>query len=279
MSNENTRDPFGLPNEDKYDANKVARARYGRDDQTDPEFAPLDSAGYGIGSRDLKKFLHAASEESDPNKPRGFKLRASNGQEIPVQITQRGALWIALAPLNGEWREFHEATYEKLLALLMKTFCQGPAIRPLSEAGRLSVARLCTAGRLAEALTVYLEDRCGNVEETALNDPRYKTVFDEAGWTIFVFSTPDFVDGAEVRRYITKHIGNRPVTLPLLRAAFLAYRKNGAAEPTSEQSEPQRVSDEDLAAMTDEALASLYGGVLRKHGHDVQKLRDRLHGR
>jgi len=286
MSNDNTRDPFGLPNEDKYDATTVARKRYGPDDgDWDPEFGGLDRHGCGIGSKELKSFLTAATEASDPHKPRAFRLRASNGQEVPVQVSRRGALWIALAPLNGEWREFHEKTYERLLALLMKTYNQGP--RNLTEAQRLTIARLCVPGpnlpaRMAQAMTLYLEYRCGEeVDETIINDPSFANIVNEGVKLIFVCSEPGFMESRAAWEYMERYRGkNRQWSIPLCKSAWKSFQENQTtAQPTNEQSEPQRVTEEDLSAMTDDALATLYGGVLSKHAHDVQKLRDRLHGR
>jgi hypothetical protein len=279
MNKKKMSDPFGLPNEDKYDHSAANRKRWGSDDETDPQFAPLDRSGYGIGSRNLKKFLGAAAQHAeDAGRPPRVTLHISNGVELSVRITKRGTMWVGFVPWNGEWREFQAETYEKLISLLMQTFNQGPSIRPLSETGRLVVARLCTENRLAEALEKYVTDRCPGVEPDAVNDPSYRGLFDDAAWEIFSLSTPDFADTPEVRSAMQKHIGDRPVTLPILRAGWLACQR-GLIPKQNENESTMRISDTDLQKLTDDNIVELYGGVRRERASEELKFRDLLRGK
>jgi hypothetical protein len=221
-----SRDPFGLPNQDKYDANAPNRKRWGSDDETDPQFAPLDRSGYGLGSRNLKNFLGAAAQAAeDASRPSRVMLHTASGAALTVQIAHRDGLWIGFVPYQGEWREFQASKYDDLIALLMKTFDDGPVIRRLSETGRLTVARMVTAGHLEAALETYVKDRCPSITPESINDVRYRELFDDAAWEIFSLSTPDFPDNPEVRAAMKEHVGNRPATLPGLRAAWLSCQR------------------------------------------------------
>jgi hypothetical protein len=279
----NSGDPFGLPNQDKYDANAPNRKRWGSDDETDPQFAPLDRSGYGLGSRNLKRFLGAAAQAAeDASKPSRLTLHTKSGAALVVQIAHRDGLWIGLVPFLGEWREFQARSYDALITLLTKTFSQGPTIRPLSEAGRLAVARLCTEGRLEEGLEKYVTDRCPDITPDAINDPNYRGLFDAAAWEIFSLSTPDFPDSAEVRSAMKEHLGNRPASLPLLLAAWRSVKRGlvlGLNQPKQNETESApRISEADLQKLTDDNVAELYGGVIRERATEERKFRDLLRG-
>jgi hypothetical protein len=280
-NNDNPQDPFGLPNADKYDATTVARKRYGPDNGPwDPEYGGLDLHGYGIGSKQLKAYLEAAAEETDPNRPRRFKLRA-NGREISVQVFKRGETWVALAPVKNQWMEFRERSYDDLVQLLLETFNKGP--RELTERERLTIARLCVPGpdlqaRMLQALGLYLRYRCGEqVDESILNDPSFAAIVNDGFRLIFVCSEPGFRESREAWNYMEAYRGrNRQWSIPLLKAAWKSYTENPtAAQPINEQSEAPRVTEADLIALNDEAIASLYGGVVSKNARDFQRLRDR----
>lgn len=283
MNDKKMTDPFGKPNEDKYNENAPNRQRWGRDDEPDPQFGKLDDSGYGIGSRNLKRFLGSAAQAAeDANRPRRFTLHA-NGQEFAVQVIRRGSMWVAFVPFHGEWREFQSSSYEKLTALLLEKFNQGLAVRSASESGRLAVARLCTEGRLDAALETYVKDRCPEITPESINDVRYRQLFDDAVWEIFRLSTPDCpADDPEIHAALQQHLGNRPATLPGLRAAWLACQRGlnlGLGQQTTTDSESTpRVSEADLHALTDDAVTQLYGGVVRERATEERKFRDMLRG-
>jgi hypothetical protein len=282
MNTKKISDPFGPPNEGKYDSSKANRDVYGRDDETVPGFAPLDATGHGIGSRNLKRFLGSAAQAAeDANRPRRFTLHAS-GQELGVQVTRRGTMWVAFVPFNGEWREFQSSSYDKLTALLLETFNQGPAIRRASESGRLTVARLCTEGRLDAALESYVKDRCPDITPDSINDIRYRELFIDAAWEIFRLSTPDCpADDPEIQAAMKRHLGDRPATLPGLRAAWLACQRGlivGVGQQKTNDSETPRISDADLEKLSNENISELYGGVVRERATEERKFRDSLRG-
>lgn len=102
---------------------------------------------------------------------------------------------------------------------------RGPTFHELTEEQKLTVSRMCTQGQLESALMTYLLYKCGEVGYDFSTDPRYLPATNEAAFFIFKHSTPDFVDSETVQAYLENYIGDRPVTLPLLRAGFAAYKQ------------------------------------------------------
>lgn len=283
MNCKKTTDPFGLPNEGKFDINAPNRERYGQNDETVPDFAPLDRAGYGIGSRDLKRFLGAAAQQAqDAQRPSRLTLHTSSGA-LRVQITRRGTLWVAFVPWQGAWREFQAESYEKLVAYLMGTFNPGPSVRELTPAEELSAARLCASGKPDDALILYVRGRCGDVTAEMVDDPQYRRVTDAAAWFVFRHSTNDYADTQEARAFMDHFVGDRPVTVPLLRAAFAAWKQGQGTNIERHANDPHKQPDTDideaqLNALSDNQVADLYRGVVREGAQHEMQFRRILRG-
>jgi hypothetical protein len=74
-----------------------------------------------------------------------------------------------------------------------------------------------------------------------------------------------------------KHVGDRPVTLPILRAAWLACQR-GLIPKQNENESAMRISETDLQRLTDDSIAELYGGVRRERATEESKFRALLRG-
>lgn len=281
-------DPWGLPNEDKYDAAAAARATYGSDFGTDERFAPISDdrpnsllprvlklANAEDADAEVQRVLREGGiSHVDDDKPHRVTFHVSGRGTVEADLHRRGNEWSTVVAISGEPLKFKSADRDALIGLVNRALNPGSRFRDLSETERLELAYLAGSGALEETLNRYFQYRCGNAEVNS-HDPAFQQVANESAWFVFIHSTPEFVDYPEARAYFHRHIGNRPVTLPLLKAAFRAWReaeKNDPPEPQPAAApEPEPLPN--LETLTDEDVKALYGATVRDR---AQKIRNAL---
>jgi hypothetical protein len=274
------------------DNNETNRKRYGGVSCPDPEFTtlPLDTPGslrnrltelVNAGDKEVSRVLAEAGIESE----RGGKMsfRRGDGSTVVIDLVQRGAEWFAHVPdeRSGEWRTITTNSKEALMSVVMKFLNRGPAIRPLRRQEEIAIRHLCVAGRLAEAAERYAQARCGqHISSEVIDDPAYQQMFAECVWFIFIHSTPQYSDTREARAFITRHVGSRSPSLPLLREAYRQYLQSGSAEPNERNETPEQrgPSPDDLEKLSDQAVQELLHGVISKTARAHAAISNRLRG-
>ena len=59
-----------------------------------------------------------------------------------------------------------------------------------------------------------------------INDPKYRPLCDDAVYSVFQHVQLDFVETGSRKAYITRFVGNRPMTIPLLQQAWKSCQEN-----------------------------------------------------
>ncbi len=157
---------------------------------------------------------------------------------------------------------------------------RGPTFKELTEEQRLTVSRMCTQGQLESALMTYLLYKCGEVDHDFSTDPRYLPAIDEAAFFIFHNATPEFVDSQEFQDFLSNFRGDRPLSLPLLRACFSAWKQHEQKaerglileqiENRDNQADSEGPSYEELDALPDDELFSLRDATLKDRAKKVR---------
>jgi hypothetical protein len=150
--------------------------------------------------------------------------------------------------------------------------------RNLSESERLRVARLAQSGRPDQAIGFYLECALPDEEPTleVLNNPDYRQVCDSAVWCVWETVTHDYTPTAAREAFLRRHCGHRPITLPLLNAAWDALKQREAGFERSEilsqiQQETPPPSIREIDALDDAAVDRLYHSTLRQYADQFRR--------
>ena len=151
--------------------------------------------------------------------------------------------------------------------------------RNLSSSELLRVGRLAQSGKVDEAIGFYLRAALDGEEPTMdmINDPRYRDVCDSAVWEVWENITHDYTPTPQREAFIRRHCGNRPITVPLLNAAWAELKKREAGRERSallnqiERPEPEPVTPQQIDALDDSAVDRLYHESLRAFADSVRR--------
>jgi len=149
--------------------------------------------------------------------------------------------------------------------------------RNLSERERLRVARLAQAGRPDEAIAEFLRCSLDGEEPTMemINDPAYRTVCDDGVMAVFEEITLDYVATPQRKRFLLRHSGNRPLTIPLLQQAWQACQQNEKryerGQVLNSFKTPRAPETESLDALSDDAVDDLYHRSLRHYADSIRR--------
>jgi len=145
--------------------------------------------------------------------------------------------------------------------------------RNLSSSELLRVGRLAQSGKIDEAIGFYLRAALDGEEPTMdmINDPRYRDVCDSAVWEVWENITHDYVPAPQREAFIRRHCGNRPITVPLLNAAWAELKKREAGRERNailnqiERPQPQPVTPQQIDALDDASVDRLYHESLAEY--------------
>lgn len=156
-------------------------------------------------------------------------------------------------------------------------------LRYLTESDRLKCAQLAANGDALGSIVAYINARLGQdvADEIAFAldepfaftaNPEYRPMLEEATWFAFENSRHDYTPTPERREYMKRYIAGRFMTLALLDAAWESCKRHeqdvarGAilGQLETRAAEPQQ----DLDALTDQQIDSLYRSTLRQIAQD-----------
>lgn len=268
------------------------RERLGNDDEAwgGPEFSNgLDTSTAQARAAGKKMRDYLASQGTDPDRPLRFRVNIK-GRDITLEIRPpldpqdpnakfECTMPCEIEPGTFEWRILRASGYDELLLAVNKQLAAPPLVRDLTAEESLELARMCTQKKnLAEVLTRYIELRIGKApDESTLRDPRLTHVLDAACMFVFFNSEPSSVDTPAFRAFLKTYAGTRPLSLPLVKSAFEAFK---TSEKDAEKLPlPEQVTEAELAAASDKELAQSLSGVRRTFAETERRKRELLHTR
>jgi hypothetical protein len=244
-----------------------------------------------LANSDNKEVIAALADAgvTSPRVPRRFYL--SNSQEAVVWADDAG--WHSAAIFNGEQINFSAATRDEVLMLPERHLQQnsGPHFKEISEAQKLNVVRLAQNRDVLTALGSYLYFRIGDEatdmhpEEIASN-PKFLPVMNEAVYFVFRHANNAYFPTPEAEASLAKFAGDRPLTLALCNAWWLAYqddigqrRAAQAPAPEKELVPSQEEVTAEMETLGDSALEKLRSQTMRKRAQEIRRFNDRIYGR
>jgi hypothetical protein len=158
---------------------------------------------------------------------------------------------------------------------------RGPQIRALSKDQELFIARLAGMGKREDAILNFLAYSVPDYEGTDISsDPKYTDVCNRCAWFVFIYSTPQYSDSEAAREFMTRYVGDRPVTVQLLQFAFNAYQEHekkaerglllGQIEDRENQVESDGPTYEQLDDLDTETISKLREDTLRLRAKQVK---------
>jgi hypothetical protein len=131
--------------------------------------------------------------------------------------------------------------YDELLAAGELELPEGTA-KILTDAELLTIARAAQAGKVADAIGMYLHFALPDVPVRKLDeivgDPAYLDLCNAAVYFVFVHIQTDYADTDENRDWFNQYIGSRPVTVELLQHAWKERKREIVLAPSFQESQP-----------------------------------------
>jgi hypothetical protein len=228
----------------------------------DERFAPLDATGSGHGSNALKRFIeeHAAEQEGATVVHVGdneFRIFFKDGQ------------YHADGEAHGKRRRYSAPDRDALYAKLMKLAAKPTAIRQLTEAQLLEVARIAGSGDRVGAINTFLEHAIPEAlaeryddPHQIVNDPTLRSFMDDVCEYVWLNSRLDATDSDDWQDWKARFVGQRPVSCALLDNAWEAFtdKRNRlvfADLPRTQEQPPESAPTiSDLENLTDDEIAA-----------------------
>jgi len=131
---------------------------------------------------------------------------------------------------------------------------------------------------MEEALGAYLSASLPNVEPTLelATDPAYRDICDDAVLRVWESATPDYVPSPQREVFLRRHCGNRPLTIPLLNAAWQICRQYEQRRGRQEMVDRLRRRDEPVTerqidSLDDASVDRLYHDSLRAYADTLRR--------
>ncbi len=253
----------------------------------DDKFAPIDSQSRGFGSVALKRGIAELAENDAEvqkilhahgvvNEGAPHKFFLGDGTEATVFLG-RDNKWRVTANLESGQQTIKLSSANSRDGAMFGAESyfgkqRGPKIHALSKDEELYVARLAGRGKLEDAVMNYMAYAVPDFHGTDISsDPKYLEVCNQCAWFVFVHSTPQFQDSDEAREFMTRYIGDRPITVQLLQFAFAEYKKTKEKEERgllmnqiAHRIEPATVTGQDLDDLPDQEIDTLFHDVTRE---------------
>lgn len=143
-------------------------------------------------------------------------------------------------------------------------------VKELSDRELLHVARLSQQGKIADAIGTYLHYALPSLSAKELfeatQDPDLLPLTNQAVYTVFANSTPDFQDTDEARDYLLEFADGRPLSYALLQEGWKAMRRDAVLR-TENQPEPKL----DVDSLSGEEAERLYRAALRERARRTRR--------
>jgi hypothetical protein len=293
-SNKISNDPFAPWDQD-------AHSRDMCDEKTDVFNRVVDEVAQHPGG--LRRQLEALANSDHPEvaqvladagieNPRiRRKFYLSDGAEGAIFADDAG--WHAQIVIGGQTLTFTAGDKDDAMAAAERhaISLRGPHFKTLDEGQLLNIARLAQNGSWQEAIGTFLYFRLGDVvtdqhPEQIASNPKWLPVMNEAVYYVWRHTNNAYVGTPEAEAALARFAGDRPLTMQLCNAWWLAYQELGerrAAQAPAPENERQPAPtaeeiQQGLESLSDEAIEKLRTQALKHRGHAIRRFDERMRG-
>jgi hypothetical protein len=238
------------------------------EDWLDDRFTQLDRTGQGQGN-DLKEFIAQQTAEHTPP-----TTVYSNGSEF--NVSYKNGTWHA----HGEGHRYSAPDRDELLSKLGQATKREVLYRELNEQEQLEIVRYIQGNDIQAALGQYLFMATNRKEFASpfqiLDDPRYRPLTDRAALFVWQHARIDYSPTPEREDFINNYAAGRPLSLPLLDAAWracLEAERRGALHYrllSDEQEVDPREVQESLEEASDAEIEKMMKATKREFAREVR---------
>lgn len=233
-----------------------------------------------LANSDNKEVIAALAEHniSSPRVPQRFYL--SNGQEAVVWADDSG--FHSAAIFNGEQINFSAATRDEVLMLPERYLQQksGPHFNELTDDQRLNIVRLAQNGDWQTALGSYLYFVLGDEvttqhPEQIASNPKWLPAMNSGVYFVWRHMNNSYFASAETEAALSQFAGDRPLTIALCNAWWLAYQDDIGQRRADQADAPETdplVTQDDLERLSDRDLAKLRTAALQMRARRVREV-------
>jgi hypothetical protein len=276
-------------NDDKYNADERNRQIAERDERlgfgqicndgsTTPGGLRVELAKLVATSKEAQQIVLDSGGEL-PTVPKEFRL--SQG-EIGTVVADEQGQWTASVTSNGQTFAFRSESRDAALMACERALekARGPQFKELTEGQRLNIIRLCQNHDVLTALGSYLFFVLGDVvtdkhPDEIASTPEFLPVMNQAVYFCWRHANNAYHATPEAEASLAKFAGDRPLTLGLCNAWFLAYEESTeqrrAAQADAPETEPF-VTQDDLERLSDTDLAKLRTAALQMRARRVREV-------
>lgn len=254
---------------EQLDTRGIPSLQDGDSNWIDEEFAPLDTRGSGIGSRELKQFIEQESVRAQG--PGQVNL----GKDVIGKVVHDGNEWLCDFTYQGKLRRTKAVDRDSaIMAASRFVYNHQPDIRKLTEEEQAAVTWTAQSGRpdagalAAEKYLSFAITNAGALGMRVLTEAKYAATVDEAVFYGWSRSTDSYsLSDREFPKFLKRFARGKRLTMSICDTAFEAYQQaakraeRAALLTPAPEPEP---SAEDFDEMTDAQIDSAYKGVARQ---------------
>src|SRR5258708_3294837 len=210
---------------EQLDTRGIPSLQDGDSNWIDDEFAPLDTRGSGIGSRELKAFIEQESVRAQG--PGQVNL----GKDVIGKVVHDGKEWLCDFTYQGKLRRTKAASYDDCVMQAARfVFNHKPDIRELTAEEEQLVTWVAQSGRddagelAAEKYLSFAITNAGALGMRVLTDPKYAATVDEAVFYAWSRARNDYtLSDRDFPKFLKRFARHKRLTLAVCDAAWQSY--------------------------------------------------------
>ena len=253
---------------EQLDTRGIPSLQDGDSNWIDEEFAPLDTRGSGLGSRDLKAFIEQESVRAQG--PGQVNL----GKGVIGKVFHDGKEWLCDFTYQGKLRRTKSASYDDCVMQAARfVFNHKPDIRELTAEEEQLVTWIAQSGRpdagtlAAEKYLSFAITNAGALGMRVLTDPKYAETVDEAVFYAWSRATDSYsLSDRDFPKFLKRFARHKRLTMSICDTALQAYQEAAKraerAALLTPAPEPEPTA-EDFDSMSDEQLEAQLHRVAR----------------
>jgi hypothetical protein len=214
------------------------------------------------------------SPEGEPN--------TTTNSPTPQQMCEK--LWtLPVENINGEWsvvangKSFMGGTRDAALMLAARELNERK--RELTDQERLEVSRIAQSnaaypGNILIAIDKYVTAKAGISMNVAYEDARYLDVLNEAVLFAWKAANSSFRPSPQFDAFVETFAGGRPLNLPMLDAARVAFERDLRQEtllPLPEPEEDSAPSYDDLDSLGEKEFQQQFKDVVKERAKLIRR--------
>lgn len=245
-----------------------------------PQFGGFDNSRQKAREAIDQMANHLAASGANPDRPMVFGVTIA-GRKVRIEVREKNGQFECDVPCeiasgHYEYRTLIARGYDALIGNLNRVLAAGPHVKDLRPEEKLELALLAlTDAKLA--FWRYLKLRVGDgADLSTLTDPRYLAVCNQAILFIFAHTEPSFPNTPQAIAFIESFAANRPLTIPICKAAMKSYKEREAQEQAEKA---PHVGEAELEAASDKEIRESLRGIARERVEQDRKRRELIYGK